>query len=252
MNYRSVVLYDEPQELVFSFDIETKGDIPHRSDMLSFGVVAVNPRIPDKDKRVVGTFYRNLKPNSYGLNAQTEGNLEFWAKYPEAFAQTQDNQVDCSDAMEDLVKWVNELCETHISLTGKGNYIPAKAAAMAYPAAWDFGWIYWYINWFLGPDASPFRHQAIDLRTMISMVLNIPYREAHISKVPTTWLTSLRAARHAQAAASGDRSQVATHNGLDDAMDQAEIYLALYDRWQVILGNASRLAAEAILETLPL
>lgn len=233
------------REIVFSVDIETLGDIPGVSSMLSLGCVAFHPELDVE----IGRFSVNF--DRLPGDIQTKGNKAFWDRFPEAFAMTRTDTVEPVVGMLRFRDFVRDLCAEYKDSGGEDKAPPAKAVCLAYPAAWDFGtWIFWYFNRFLGEDSSPFRHRALDLRTVISQVLNIPYSEAHISKVPKEWMPEVR--RNRVQNAEDQKLPVdcgADHIALDDAAEQGYMYLALRKRWREIVQRAA-LSDQAVMQSL--
>src|ERR1044071_4398386 len=86
----------EKMDLYFSVDIETTGLIPVKHSILSLGAAAI------RGDEIVSTFEVNIKqqPGTVFQEAENgmDGNLDFWAKFPEAYAATQINQVNVTDA----------------------------------------------------------------------------------------------------------------------------------------------------------
>jgi hypothetical protein len=203
--------------------------------MLSLGCVAWQP----DQERKVGRFSVNLK--RLPADVQTAGNKRFWDRFPDAFAATRVNTIPPTTAMVMFRDFVRDTCAQFPYYDGERKATrPAKAVCLAYPGAWDFGtWIYWYFNAFLGEDMSPFGHRALDLRTMISMVLNIPYSDAYISAVPEEMLPRVRQERLALVKATGENDRAADHISVDDADEQLDVYIALRKRWKQILAAAA-------------
>lgn len=222
------------REIVFSIDIETNGDAPGISSMLSLGCVAVDPQ----EYRICDRFLVNLDrlPNDY----QTEGNKAFWAKFPEQYEATRQHTVPPGVAMDVFRNWVITTCSKFPWQNENGKSQDAVPVALAYPGSWDYGtYIYWYFTRFLGEGSSPFKHQAMDLRTMIADVTGLPYKQAHITAVPKEWMPPNRQKRVEKAEKLGDRSLAAVHNALVDAEEQAIIYLAVLKRMKEIRADAA-------------
>jgi hypothetical protein len=75
----------------------------------------------------------------------------------------------------------------------------------AHPEAWAA--FYWYLIRFTG--ASPFSHSALDLKTYAMALLGTGYRDSTKRRLPREWFGP---ARH-------------THVALDDAIEQAELFV---------------------------
>lgn len=91
----------------------------------------------------------------------------------------------------------------------------AKPVLVAYPLSFDWAWLYWYFVRF-GAQGSPFNHSlCFDVKTAFAVKARVPISEAGRSKL----LPSLRPERKH------------THNALDDAIEQAEIFSNIF-KWE--------------------
>jgi 3' exoribonuclease, RNase T-like len=184
-------------EVYISIDIEADGPIPGPYSMLSFGL-AVCARFDGKVFEpldpVKQTFYAELKPISG----------EF---VPEALAVSGlDRDLllargrDPAEAMNTAAAWVTEVCDD------------AKPVVVAYPLGFDWMWLYWYFMRF-ADAGSPFSHSRhLDMKTI------------YATKARTTVTRSTKR----QMPASLRAVHPHTHNALDDAIEQAELFQKLF------------------------
>jgi len=105
-----------------------------------------------------------------------------------------------AEVMREADQWVR-------SVAGDG-----RAVMVAYPAAFDWAFAHWYFSSFLG--ASPFGHgSCIDIRSLYIGVSGVTYEQSAKSRIPTELVPSLP---H-------------THNALDDAIEQGELFNNLFE-----------------------
>lgn len=175
------------KETIFiSCDVEADGVIPPYSSMLSFGAAAFN-----KAGELVGTFTANLEtlPNA----VPSKETMEWWAQNQEAYDATRTNLRDPKEAMTDFVNWVESL--------------NCKPIMVAYPALYDGMWLYHYMMHFVGQ--SPFSFSALDLKSYVSGMLKIDYRDATKKNMPKRWFPE---EKH-------------THIALDDSIEQGKLFM---------------------------
>lgn len=180
-------------ELYWSVDIETDGPIPGENSMLSLGAVAVT---------LNGVEHAAFSINIcclLGAN-QDPRTMEFWADNQEAWEATLDNQHHPQDAMKAFVKFV----EAQAKKDGRAPVF------VAYPAGFDFMFVYWYMIKFAG--RSPFSFSAIDMKTLAMEKLRCSYRGASKRNFPREWFPP--SLKH-------------THIAIDDAREQAEIFIRM-------------------------
>ena len=189
------------RELYVSVDVEADGPIPGPYSMLSFGMAACGT----SDGHVFAaadpaecTFYAELKPISDAYD-------------PEALAVSgldRDHLAadgrDPAEAMNTAAAWVAEVA-------GEAG---ASPVLVAYPLGFDWMFLYWY--WMRFADAgSPFGHSRhLDLKSL------------YATKAGTMVTRSTK--RQMPAGLLSDRPH--THNALDDAIEQAELFQNLV-RW---------------------
>ena len=105
-------------------------------------------------------------------------------------------------AMNDASEWVR-------SVTENGNPVLA-----AYPLSFDWSWLYWYFVRF-AQGGSPFNHsRCFDIKTAFAVKARVPVTESGI----LLWQNITSTRPH-------------THNALDDAREQAEMFARLFE-WE--------------------
>lgn len=185
-------------DVYFSADIETDGPIPGPYSMLSFALVpagrfdGVRFERPATDQ----SFYRELRP----ISAEFD---------PEALAVNgldRDRLMidgrDPAAAMQEAATWVRTIA---------GHGVPVL---VAYPLSFDWSWLYWYFVRFAA--GSPFNHsRCFDVKTAFAVKGRRRISASGRDELPE----ELRPA------------MAHTHNALDDAREQAEIFARLFD-WQ--------------------
>lgn len=173
-------------EIFVSTDIEADGPIPGDNSMLSFASAAYTA-----DKRLLSTFAANLETLP-GAKPDPK-TMEWWATQPEAWQACHRDLEPPESAMKRYVSWVRSL--------------PGQPVFVAYPAAFDFCFVYWYLIHFTGE--SPFRFQALDIKTYVMALLRMPYNEISKDAMPERWF---------------DDNLPHTHVALDDAIEQGALF----------------------------
>lgn len=176
-------------EIFVSTDIEADGPIPGPHSMLSLASAAYAP-----DKTLISTFSVNLEtlPGATGHPLT----MEWWKKFPEAWAESRRTPRDPALAMGDYVDWLKTL--------------PGKPVFVAYPAGFDFTFVYWYLVRFTG--ASPFSFACLDVKSYAMAMLGTPFHDTIKRKFPKEWFDSLP---H-------------THVALDDAVEQGALFCNMH------------------------
>ncbi len=184
----------------FSADVETDGPIPGPFSMLSFALVYAG-RFDGKTFTKADAFdtaiYKELQP----ISDQYE---------PEAL---QVNGLDRERlkreggkpeaVMTEVTKWVR-------SITGAG-----RPVLVAYPLSFDWTWLYWYFIRY-SCEGSPFSYSScFDLKTAFAVKADIPIARAGRKQL----FPNLRSFREH------------THHALDDAKEQAEIFVNIFE-WE--------------------
>ena len=98
--------------------------------------------------------------------------------------------------MSDAFRWIKHIAE------------PDQPVLVAYPLCFDWSWLYWYFTRF-SAEGSPFGHsRCFDIKTAVAIKARLPISKAGRSQLPE----ELRSRRNH------------SHNALDDAREQAEIF----------------------------
>jgi hypothetical protein len=181
------------REVYVSVDVEADGPIPGPYSMLSFGMAvcgAFDGSVFTPADPAGRTFYAELKPISDGFDA---------------------------DALAvsglDRDRLVVEGREPVAAMNAAGAWVRDVAAGatpvfVAYPLGYDWMWLYWYFVRF-ADAGSPFGHSRhIDVKTLYAGKAGVPLARATKSQMPA----ELRSRRPH------------THNALDDAIEQAELF----------------------------
>lgn len=200
-------------DLYISADVETDGPVPGPYSLLSFGLTAVGKydgksfdRWPGRDR----TFYRELRPIS------AEFQEEALAVNGLDREQLLMSGEDPKQAMTDAAAWVQEMCPE------------CRPVLVAYPVAFDWAFLYWYFERF-APEGSPFGHSScLDIRTLYQAVAGTVFDQSGKTAMPEF----LRP------------ESPHTHNALDDAVEQGELFANL-------LGWAMRRRARALQQDEP-
>jgi len=183
-------------DLYISADIEADGPIPGAYSMLAFGF-AVASRFDGQVFAPLNpadlTFYRELQPISETFN-------------PEALRVSKLDRerlkhegADPAEAMAEAAAWVSQQAGT------------ARPVLVGFPAVFDWMFLHWYFVNFTG--ASPFGFSsALDMKTIYQQKARVTIDLAGRGDLPP----ELRSAREH------------THNALDDAIEQAEIFNRLF------------------------
>ncbi len=185
-------------DMYFSADVETDGPIPGPFSLLSFALVCAGTfdglNFRRSEYRAENSFYREVKP----ISSRFE---------PEALLVNRLDRrrleiegVDPILAMSDAAHWVHMMAG------------PCRPILVAYPLSFDWTWLYWYFVSF-SKLGSPFSHSGcFDLKTAFATKAHLPISQSGRSQL----FPHLRAhAAH-------------THNALDDAIEQAEIFANIF------------------------
>jgi hypothetical protein len=174
-------------EVYISVDIECDGPSPGTHSMISLGAAAYDRRTYE----LIDVFTVNLKPLRVGF--QDKSTMEFWDKWPAAYKIATTDPVTPREALQAFNDWAKRW--------------PNKVLA-AYPAGFDFSFIYWYYTHLqvTFPEfENPWGFSALDLKTVIMCLLNVPYKQAVKSRCPSKWFTYVNRNPHV---------------ALDDALEQ--------------------------------
>jgi hypothetical protein len=195
-------------DIYISADIEADGPIPGEFSMLAFGLAvaatfdgeAFTSHAPGEQ-----TLYRELKP----IAARFEPAALKAARLDRA-ALARDG-AEPEAAMRDAVDWVTAQAER-----AEG----ARPVLVGYPVVFDWMFLHWYFVRFVGE--SPFGFSgALDIKTMYHQKARVIMDDAGRNDLP----------------AELQASHPHTHNALDDAIEQAEIFNRL---WQWRPGGDQR------------
>lgn len=179
------------QEVYISTDIETDGPIPGVNSMLSFASAAF---LSSSD--MVGTFSANLELLP-GAVPDPDTKREFWDKNPEAWAACRENPQPIRETLEKYVAWVKSL--------------PGKPVFVGYPVSFDHMFVYWYLLKY--GFKSPWRFNAIDVRSFAMSTLKCSFQNSGKGGYPAEWIPT---APH-------------THVALDDAIEQGLIFMNMLE-----------------------
>jgi DNA polymerase III epsilon subunit-like protein len=181
------------REVYVSVDIEADGPIPGPYSMLSFGLAACGTfdgRAFTPGDPAERTFYAELKPIGDEVDPAA---LEVTGLDRDRLAR---EGREPRDAMNAAFSWVREAADG------------ATAVAVAYPLGFDWMWLYWYFIRF-ADSGCPFGHSRhLDIKTLYAARARAPIARSTKGQMPAE-LRSRR--RH-------------THNALDDAIEQADLF----------------------------
>lgn len=178
-------------------DIESDGPVPGRHSMLSFAAVAFKA-----DKTILGTFERNLETLPEG--EQYPATMEWWKKFPEAWAACRENPVAPEAAMGDFLAWARSLPNPPVIF-------------VANPISYDWLFMHYYLHRFTGfvhsiTDDSPFALAALDIHSYAMAVLGKTFRGSGRPSYPKEWT---------------EHNLPHTHRAIDDAMEHAMTFCAM-------------------------
>ena len=190
--------HEKRADVYFSADVETDGPIPGPFSILSFALVYAG-RFDgcrfERPSKFDLTFYRELRPisNSFEPEALRVNGLDRDRLMRTGQAPER--------AMTDAYHWVRELAKSDCPVL------------VAYPLSFDWSWLYWYFTRFCG-HGSPFGHsRCFDIKTAVAVKAGMPIADAGRMNLPEAFRSH----------------QVHSHNALDDAIEQAEIFARLFE-----------------------
>jgi hypothetical protein len=188
---------DKISDIYFSVDIESDGPIPGSFSMLALALVAVATFDGERFVRLdphADARYWELRPISDAFEAEA---LSINGMDRERLLR---EGMPAAQAMHEADSWVRAVAGDH------------KAVFVAYPAAFDWSFVHWYFLSFLG--SSPFGHgTCIDIRSLYVGAAGSTYEESSKSNLPADLLPH---SPH-------------THNALDDAIEQGELFSNLFE-----------------------
>ena len=180
------------QDTLVSFDLETTGFIPGVHSAISLGAVAY------RDGVEIAHFYGAMK--EFAGSQRNASTMDWWRKHKTEWMSIRAAQEEPDAVMPRFYQWCKAL--------------PGVLTLAANPACFDAGLLWWYLHQYVGEDVINElfkRHRALDIRTYIMAVFNVPYSQAERSLLPNHW----------------SQNQYITHNALDDAREQATVLMNL-------------------------
>lgn len=198
-------------DIYFSADVETDGSIPGPFSILSLALVFAgrfDGKVFERPRSYSLSFYRELRPisNQFELDALRVNGLDRERLCREGQSPEQ--------AMTEACQWVWDIA---------GSSTPVM---VAYPLSFDWTFLYWYFMRY-SSNGSPFGHsRCLDIKTAFAIKAGVPMAESGLDRV---W-PSLRPGRPH------------THNALDDAIEQAEIFANVFE-WSGAYGRNTERAS---------
>ena len=191
-------------DVYFSADVETDGPIPGEFSMLSFALVVAGTfdgEVFTRPERYDRCFVTTLRPISTNVEAEA---LRVNGLDRDLLVR---EGADPAAAMTSAAEWI---------VREAGGCVPVL---VAYPLSFDWAWLYWYFTKF-SATGSPFNHsRCFDLKTAFAVKAHAPVARAGHSHLPS----------HLQS------PRPHTHDALDDAIEQAEIFARIFT-WEGISG----------------
>ena len=184
-------------EIYISVDIEADGAAPGIFSMSSLGACVAGKYDGETFTRIdpdSETFYAELKPivDDFTPAAAAVSGLDR--------ADLIKNGETPEAAMRRFAGWVEKVADGR------------RAVMVAYPLSYDFQWVYYYGIRFTG--ACPFGFSScLDMKTMYHRKANVAMNKVGKRAMPN-FLKSTR--KH-------------THNALDDALEQADLFMNLFE-----------------------
>lgn len=185
----------------FSADVETDGPIPGPYSMLSFALVYAGSFDGSKYEKASDwrtRFHAELRPISgeFQTDALAVNGLDR--------ERLKSHGEDPAHVMTRATEWVHQVAGGR------------RPILVAYPLSFDWTWLYWYFVRF-SRIGSPFSHSGCyDLKTAYA----VKGRRPIASSGHDDLLPELRSAREH------------SHHPVDDAIEQAEIFVNLFDWWR--------------------
>lgn len=187
-------------DVYFSADVESDGPIPGEYSMLSFGLAVAGTFDGERFTRLdpeSHSFYRELRPISERFDP---GAVVAIGVDRDAFVR---GGVEPAQAMSEAAAWIEE---TTTELVADG-----RPVFVAYPLGFDWMFFYWYLMRFAG--RSPFGFSSfLDIKTLYAAQAGATVAASTKSQMPSHLLSQ----------------REHTHNALDDAIEQAELFANLF------------------------
>jgi len=182
--------------MYFSADIEADGPIPGQYSMLAFGLCVAatfDGKTFQRRDPASKTFYRELRPifDSVDEKALAVSGLDR--------ESLKSRGSDPCEAMREATEWV-------VAEAGS-----ARPVLVGYPIVFDWMFLHWYFVHFL--DESPFGFSsALDMKSIYQSKAFVTVSDAGRDDLPADLMAK----------------RPHTHNALDDAIEQAEIFNRLF------------------------
>ena len=183
-------------DIYISVDIEADGPVPGEYSMLAFGLCVASTfdgaTFEARDP-AIDTFYRELRPASDQVdpNALSVSGLDR--------DQLRETGADPAEAMSEATTWVRRQSGSH------------QPVMVGYPLVFDWMFIHWYFVRYCGE--SPFGFSGgLDMKSIYQAKARVTIDQAGRNDLPD------------ELASTGPH----THNALDDAIEQAQIFNRLF------------------------
>jgi hypothetical protein len=161
-----------------SVDIEADGPVPGMHSMLSLGAAAFSLRAPDPRKPLVG-FSANLETLSkeeWPQVRECSDTMKWWETQPEAWEACRKDPRPPAEVMPEFIAWCRNF--------------KSPLVVIGYPVTFDFGFLYWYTRVYGGlkdGEECPFGFSGLDIKTLASERLGLPYRATTKRRMPKRW-----------------------------------------------------------------
>jgi DNA polymerase III alpha subunit (gram-positive type) len=179
-------------DTLISFDTETTGFIPGVNSIIALGAVAY------RDGKEISHFYGAMK--EWPGSVRNPSTTEWWKKHQAELKRIMKIWEEPEIIMPRFYQWAKSLQE------------PRTLAAN--PACFDSALLWWYMHRYCGENSIMElfkRHRALDIRTYIAAVMNVPYSQAERMILPREWA----------------ENEMITHNALEDARQQGVVLMNL-------------------------
>lgn len=196
------------RELYISVDVETDGPIPGDCNMVSVGASVCGLTSTTSGKgfeRIVDgpTFYQELKTEFKG-----DPTTQKWLGKQGFKVNDPLNSYLPTDVMANFKEWVEAV----------SNDYGCRPVFVAYPLSFDWTFTHWYFEHFLGFRSDPFGFSnALDIKTLFSAKSGRTLLDSTKKSMPNV---------------VKDVSTAHTHNALDDAIGQGELFANLMEWMQ--------------------
>ena len=186
------------RSLYISADIEASGPIPGDYDMISLGLSVVGQE--DDPSKCFYIVFKPVTRNSIPEAMKRVGGI--------TFEDMDRDGVDPKEAMQKVAEWVR-------SVTPRGH----RPVQVAWPSSFDFMWTHWYFMHFLGSD--PFGHSGVDIRSFAMGRTGLDFEDCGKQALERMGIRS----RYPH-----------THNALDDAKGQGDLFRQIFERGRRIMS----------------